>query len=290
LYHQEYQILQHIAVSEVHACAQVEVKKHENSFGIVTPQRTFYVKADSADQADEWVKQINRARKEIEKQNKGNNVEGANATEDAGRESRAAQDGAAQASYSTTRPIPIRQPGPSGSPLPQSSFGQSYTDTSIFSTSESSNAVDHFMSSSYASNSSGGQSWQRIPPFLQDRLPIDPGRLSEAEDMYDESAGLHRSPLNGSLPVPADRSRGAFSSSEEDDDVEGGAQSSPPPIGTLKGHLNPERIVLSGYLMKQGKRKNWRKRWFVLTSDKLLYARSHMVSRRDAYRSCDLCV
>lgn len=270
----------------MHACAQVEVKKHENSFGIVTPQRTFYVKADSSDQADDWVKQINRARKEIEKQNKGNNVE-VGVTEEARRDNRAATDGAAQASYSSTRPIPIRQSGPSGSPIPQSSFGQSHTDTSIFSTSESSNAVDHFMSSSYASNSSGGQSWHRLPHFLQDRLPIDPGRLSEAEDMYDESAGLHRSPVNRSLPVPADRGRGAFSSSEEDDDIEGGGQSSPPPVGTLKGHLNPERIVLSGYLMKQGKRKNWRKRWFVLTSDKLLYARSHMVSCDIFYDPCD---
>lgn len=263
-------------MSEVHACAQVEVKKHENSFGIVTPKRTFYVKADSAEQADDWVKQINRARKEIEKQSKGESVEGV--TGDTRRDSRAAQDAGVQASYSTTRPIPIRQAGPSGSPMLNSSYGQSYTDTSIFSTSESSNTVDHFMSSSYASNSSGGQSWQRVPHFLQERLPIDPGQLSEAEDMYDESAGLHRGTVKRSLPVPTERNRGAFSSSEEDDDLDtGAAQLSPPPSGSLKGHLNPERIVLSGYLMKQGKRKNWRKRWFVLTSDKLLYARSHMV-------------
>lgn len=269
---QEYQILQHIAVSEVHACAQVEVKKHENSFGIVTPQRTFYVKADSPEQADDWVKQINRARKDIEKQNKGDNPQGV--TSETRLDTRGPQDSAA---VQGARPIPIRQAGTSGSPLPQSSFGQSYTDTSIFSTSESSNTVDHFMSSSYASNSSGGHSWQRVPHFIQDRLPIDPGRLSEAEDMYDESAGLHRSPVANSLPVTMDRNRGALSSSEEDDDADGGANASSVPIGSLKGHLNPERVVLSGYLMKQGKRKNWRKRWFVLTSDKLLYARSHMV-------------
>lgn len=281
---QEYQILQHIAVSEVHACAQVEVKKHDFSFGIVTPQRTFYVKADSAEQADDWVKQINRARKEIEKQKKDGTSSVPLSSSDGRRDSRAVQEAAAAAaaipaSHTATRPIAIQQAGVSGSPMaPHSSFGQSYTDTSVFSTSESSNAVDHFLSSSYASNSSG-HSWHRMPHFLHDRLPIDVGRTSETEDMYDESAGLHRNPIARSLPVPNDRNKSALSSSEEDEEVDDNfSPQSPPAAGSLKNRLHPERVVLSGYLMKQGKRKNWRKRWFVLTSDKLLYARSHMVS------------
>lgn len=38
------------------------------------------------------------------------------------------------------------------------------------------------------------------------------------------------------------------------------------------------KIVVSGYLMKCGsKRHNWRKRWFVLYGDKLVYSGSHMV-------------
>ena len=42
---------------------------------------------------------------------------------------------------------------------------------------------------------------------------------------------------------------------------------------------DPSRIILQGYLMKQSnRRKHWRKRWFVLTSSKLMYTRSHMVS------------
>ncbi|KAF9223694.1 PH-domain-containing protein [Gyrodon lividus] len=37
------------------------------------------------------------------------------------------------------------------------------------------------------------------------------------------------------------------------------------------------KVVLSGYLMKCGsKRHNWRKRWFVLYSEKLVYSGSHM--------------
>lgn len=41
---------------------------------------------------------------------------------------------------------------------------------------------------------------------------------------------------------------------------------------------DPAKIILSGYLMKCGsKRRNWRKRWFVLTGEKLVYSGSHMV-------------
>jgi len=38
------------------------------------------------------------------------------------------------------------------------------------------------------------------------------------------------------------------------------------------------KVILSGYLMKCGsKRRNWRKRWFVLTAERLFYSTSHMV-------------
>lgn len=42
---------------------------------------------------------------------------------------------------------------------------------------------------------------------------------------------------------------------------------------------DPTKPVLSGYLMKcRSKRRGWRKRWFVLTGEKLMYSASHMVS------------
>ncbi|KAJ7096532.1 pleckstrin-like protein [Mycena belliarum] len=44
-----------------------------------------------------------------------------------------------------------------------------------------------------------------------------------------------------------------------------------------KGAVDPGKTILSGYLMKCGsKRRNWRKRWFVLTGEQLVYSGSHM--------------
>ncbi|KIJ51431.1 hypothetical protein M422DRAFT_26849 [Sphaerobolus stellatus SS14] len=39
---------------------------------------------------------------------------------------------------------------------------------------------------------------------------------------------------------------------------------------------DPGKVILSGYLMKCGKRKTWRKRWFILNGEKLMYCGNHM--------------
>ncbi|KAJ1030470.1 hypothetical protein NDA16_001379 [Ustilago loliicola] len=52
---------------------------------------------------------------------------------------------------------------------------------------------------------------------------------------------------------------------------------SPLPHGGSDLIRDPNKVITQGYLMKQsGRRKVWRKRWFVLTPSRLLYSRSHM--------------
>jgi len=52
--------------------------------------------------------------------------------------------------------------------------------------------------------------------------------------------------------------------------------------------VNPKdagKVIMSGYLMKCGsKRKTWRKRWFVLSAERMIYTGSHMV--RNTPGSC----
>lgn len=58
----------------------------------------------------------------------------------------------------------------------------------------------------------------------------------------------------------------------------------------VTGPANPKdagKVIMSGYLMKCGsKRKTWRKRWFVLSGEKMIYTGSHMV-RKNAWAMSD---
>jgi hypothetical protein len=57
----------------------------------------------------------------------------------------------------------------------------------------------------------------------------------------------------------------------------GGVGSSP--SRALHFKESSSKIMISGYLMKCGQKRNsWRKRWFVLDGEKLIYSGSHMVS------------
>jgi hypothetical protein len=96
------------------------------------------------------------------------------------------------------------------------------------------------------------------PSIAQQQLPVIPPPPSHA---YVTSSDSEVS-LNTHRPTPASKA----------------PTSDPPPQSAASKDL--PKIVLSGYLMKCGsKRRNWRKRWFVLNGEKLIYSASHMVSR-----------
>ncbi|RUS20884.1 hypothetical protein BC937DRAFT_94139 [Endogone sp. FLAS-F59071] len=61
----EYQLLRFIDLHDVHTVTEVKLKNKSNVFSIVTPQRTFYVQADSRRLLDEWVGTIERARRDL---------------------------------------------------------------------------------------------------------------------------------------------------------------------------------------------------------------------------------
>jgi hypothetical protein len=94
------------------------------------------------------------------------------------------------------------------------------------------------------------------------------------------SVGL--SPAFGTegLHVPPASPGGFISSSEDEDEPEDSRAAPLPKTPGDGGFGDPNKVIISGYLMKQGKRKNWRKRWFVLMSTRLVYSRSHMVRLR----------
>ncbi|KIP10523.1 hypothetical protein PHLGIDRAFT_28466 [Phlebiopsis gigantea 11061_1 CR5-6] len=58
----EYKLLRLLDLSDVHSCTPVELKKHANTFCMISPTRTFYLQADKPHEVSEWVKAINEAR------------------------------------------------------------------------------------------------------------------------------------------------------------------------------------------------------------------------------------
>ncbi|EMD33988.1 hypothetical protein CERSUDRAFT_117508 [Gelatoporia subvermispora B] len=58
----EYKLLRLLDLGEIHACTPVALKKHANTFGLVSPTRTFYLQAAAPQDVAEWVRAVNEAR------------------------------------------------------------------------------------------------------------------------------------------------------------------------------------------------------------------------------------
>jgi hypothetical protein len=93
--------------------------------------------------------------------------------------------------------------------------------------------------------------------------------------------------FSNSPPEQISRRHHAFTSSDSDDALNpqhervvtiSSTQTPQTSPVSKPSQKDPTKVILSGYLMKCGsKRRNWRKRWFVLTGEKLIYYGSHMV-------------
>jgi pleckstrin homology domain-containing family A member 1/2 len=174
----------------VHSCTPVALKRHENTFGLISPIRTYYLQAKTADEMQEWVHAIDEARHTLM---------------------------ATSTQSSVTSPIPIP-------------------------TSTQQSSSSHHPSSITPSPPSHSFQAQNIT----------------SSDSEDASPAAQRTYSSSS------RDRSALASSPTKSQG-----FSPKDLG---------KVILSGYLMKCGsKRRNWRKRWFVLTGEKLVYSGSHMV-------------
>ncbi|TDL25634.1 PH-domain-containing protein [Rickenella mellea] len=179
----EYQLLRLLDLSEIHSCTPVILKRHENSFGLVSPTRTYYLQAESPGEMSTWVTALNEAREALMNTSTQNSI--------------------------ASTPIPI--PGPS----------------------------------------------------THDQIPTTPSPPSFM------SPGHH--------PVTSESdSEDAFPTYSSPN-----AQAISPSKGPSVAPKDPSKMIISGYLMKcRSKRRNWRKRWFVLTGEKLVYSASHMDTKR----------
>lgn len=62
----EYRLLQLLDLGDIHTCTPVTLKRHDNTFCIVSPKRTYYLQAGSPREVQEWVKAVNEARDDLQ--------------------------------------------------------------------------------------------------------------------------------------------------------------------------------------------------------------------------------
>ncbi|KAH8117773.1 PH-domain-containing protein [Phellopilus nigrolimitatus] len=204
----EYQLLRLLDLSDVHSCTPVALKRHANSFVLVSPTRTYYLQAQSDKDMQDWVERLNETREALLGTSTQNSI--------------------------ATPPIPIPAT-PSGSRHPNA---PSYSPTATL---------------------SGGGAVTPSPPSARSIGFAGPVTSeSESEDM---NAGAEPASV-------------------------GSVNTSPSKAQTSKDQ-HGSKVLLSAYMMKcRSKRRGWRKRWFVLTNEKLMYSASHMDTKRQ--RSIDL--
>jgi len=61
----EYELLRLLDLADVHSCTQIALKKHENTFGLVSAARTFYLQAKTQVELQEWIKALEDARQAL---------------------------------------------------------------------------------------------------------------------------------------------------------------------------------------------------------------------------------
>lgn len=197
----EYQLLRLLDLSDIHSCTQVNLKRHDNTFGLISPNRTFYFQATSPEDVQDWVKAIEEARQALL---------------------------ATSTQNSASTPIPIVRPNEPPTPQMKSTLAIS------------SSPGQHPVTSSDSED--GGQTVNVPPAAAFARVGVSAPSPTAVNFL-----------LNPTKPSTTTATASNATNS-----------------GT--------KVILTGYLMKCGsKRRNWRKRWFVLTSEKLLYSGSHMV-------------
>jgi hypothetical protein len=181
----EYQLHRLVDLQELHTCTPVVLKRRENTFGVVTATRTYYLQAESQEDARAWVAAIREAKE-------------------------------AQLVSTTTAAASI--PAPSSPPIPIP-----------------------------------GRT--RVPAIT----PSPPSRT------------LHAITSSESEEAASPNTQRMFATSS--------SPAAPPSSSPRIGGPDASKMVMSGYITKMGKRRNWRKRWFLLNGEMLMYAGSHMVSK-----------
>ncbi|KAG0150277.1 hypothetical protein CROQUDRAFT_38563 [Cronartium quercuum f. sp. fusiforme G11] len=340
----EYRLLRMIPLTDIHTCAEVQVKQHDYTFGIVTSARTYYVRAKTRAERDTWTSKVTEAKDALKnastsktqiRKHSGDDIIASNVvgieTNPITRAHTVIGSGLGenleQRRISEVKPASILSNSTStqfSNTLTSKPFGRSagapppghsiYSPEPCTTSSALSSASDNALMTR-------ARAWAPPKtirsPLLSDilaeelndpiSLPLNPrpdlssggssngghelnylsssysqatntqGMISSSEEEEEEEESFHPNLLHSTITTAEPLPMVGITTSSTSNPVVAENESASPPIGERKLTL-PEagRTIIQGYLMKQGKRKTWRKRYFILTSQKLVCSRTHM--------------
>ncbi|KOS14387.1 hypothetical protein Malapachy_3742 [Malassezia pachydermatis] len=243
----EYTLHSVIQAKEMRTVAPVELKREGVSICIVTQDQTLYLRASEPRQTNVWLDDLERTR------------------------------------YAATEPSGIAHMDPKvASPVSSTATPLPATPVVNHAYSYDESAPDVLLSPSTVTSPAHAI---RIEPAHNRKTKLEipmPINMPSQRPTTDIPEGY------GSIPHSSSNHPTGLSSSEDEFDDAPGDMLMPLPSEVSAQMQSPaapsqedtNRIIAQGYLMKQShRRKQWRKRWFVLTLDMLYYSRSHMDTR-----------
>ncbi|KAL7312257.1 hypothetical protein PS15m_008040 [Mucor circinelloides] len=254
----EYKLLRIIDLHEIHKVVQVTSKhKYKFVFAFVTAKRMYYVQANDQQDMDDWFKLVNQAKEDLRLYDADDDISSID------RDQEFAKD--VITSYKSNHAANIMQ-----NQRRQSSGTYDNSARSI---------VAGVLPTAAATAGGGGGTLAASPPSLSNNEIISKIKPVDIPKHKKQTAALsnsHSTPLSEyalghtyPLSPSSDHTNQmsvieGIASSEDDEEYSVDK-------ANIQSEESRNRVLIEGYLLKLGRNKGWRKRWFVLRTDTLAY-------------------
>ncbi|KAJ2901170.1 hypothetical protein IWW38_000135 [Coemansia aciculifera] len=274
-----------IRADEITDVFSVERRNHSFVFEVETPARSFFFEASSDQELEAWLSRLKSVVADINRLNSGSSSSGSNRPSAESNHHHHhhhnQNDDAARMQFATasraTLKSPLEDAPDAFLSLPASATQRTFTPAipanSIFAVQDTgvgrSNDGNE-KHTTHISNDPEGVAMSLSPPTLRIELP---NASSQSDHRHRRLDSVN---ITTALPPGVDQGHEPAPVIEEDEADDEGEEDEEPNFNVsqrreIETRLEEDRVILRGYLLKQDKLRQWRRRWFVLRQSTLSY-------------------